>query len=79
MKATLTDGRVVTLLESDFNQAGQIYLQHLVSRGIAPDKEQMCKLLGAAPCDIHYGMVNPVVQIIEEEDQQKEEDQGVKM
>lgn len=63
MKAKLTDGRIVRLKPDDFNPFGQIYLSRLVARGLAADLYEMCELLGAAPCDIRYGMVHPQVEI----------------
>ena len=65
MKAKLTDGRVVELQPEDFNPVGQIYVSKLVERGIADDTSEMCELLGAAPCDMRYGMVHPGVDLIE--------------
>jgi len=65
MKATLTDGRVVELQPEDFNPVGQIYVAKLVERGLADDASEMCELLGAAPCDMRYGMVHPGVDLIE--------------
>ena len=64
MKATLTDGRVVELQPEDFNPVGQIYVAKLVERGLADDASEMCELLGAAPCDMRYGMVHPGVDLI---------------
>ena len=63
MKAYLTDGRRVELDIHDFNPFGQIYLSKLVGRGVSADEFMVCELLGAAPCEIRYGMVHPNVPI----------------
>jgi hypothetical protein len=65
MKLKLTDGRTVDLLPEDINPFGQVYLARLVERGLAEDKHEMCELLGAAPCDIRYGMVHPQVDVMD--------------
>ena len=63
MNATLTDGRRIEFQPEDFNPFGQVYLERLVARGLAPDIYAMADLLGAAPSQVRYGMVHPEVDL----------------
>ena len=51
---TLTDGRIIT---TDTNQIGQVNVQDLMTQ-LNCEAEDVCQLLDALPCDVHYGYVH---------------------
>ena len=51
---TLTDGRIIT---TDTNQIGQVNVQDLMTQ-LNCEAEDVCRLLDALPCDVHYGYVH---------------------